>query len=114
LADIEAAYPTFKAVHRSDRPFAFVLNQAPVRGQRLAHVATGLKEIGALALPYIALRNDHMDSLAAGLGVSEFASDGIGAAEIRALWAWSKHELTRPAPAERPPPELACAATATK
>jgi chromosome partitioning protein len=114
LADIEAAYPTFKAVHRSDRPFAFVLNQAPVRGQRLAHVATGLKEIGALARPYIALRNDHMDSLAAGLGVSEFASDGIGAAEIRALWAWSKHELTRSAPAERPAPELACAATATK
>jgi chromosome partitioning protein len=114
LADIEAAYPTFKAVHRSDRPFAFVLNQAPVRGQRLAHVATGLKEIGALALPYIALRNDHMDSLAGGLGVSEFASDGIAAGEIRALWAWSKHKLTRAAPAEKLAPELAQAAAAIK
>jgi len=46
-----------------------------------------------LALPYIVLRNDHMDSLAAGLAVTEFAPDSIAAAEIRALWAWSKQKL---------------------
>ena len=61
MADIEAAYPTLKAIHRYDKAFAFVLNQAPVRGRRPAHVATGLHEVGALAFPYIALRNDHMD-----------------------------------------------------
>jgi hypothetical protein len=49
-----------------------VRNLAPVRGQRAAHV-TGLNEVGALAVPYIVLRNDHMDSLATGLAVSEFA-----------------------------------------
>jgi chromosome partitioning protein len=114
LADIEAAHPTFQAIHNFDRPFAFVLNQAPVRGQRAAHVATGLNEVGTLAVPYIVLRNDHMDSLATGLAVSEFAPDGLAAAEIRALWAWSKRKLTRAAPAERRAPELACAATATK
>src|SRR5580658_728194 len=91
-----------------------VLNQAPVHGRRAANVATGLNEVSAVALPYIVLRNDHMDSLAPGLPVSEFAPDGIAAAEIRALWAWSKHKLTRAAPAERAAPELACAATATK
>jgi hypothetical protein len=48
-----------------------VLNQAPVRGHRAAHVATGLNEVGALAVPYIVLRNDHMDSLAIGVAVSE-------------------------------------------
>ena len=113
LADIEAAHPTFKVIHRFERAFAFVLNQAPVRGQRLGHVATGLSEVGTLALPYIALRNDHMDSLAAGLAVSEFAPNGIAAAEIRALWAWSKHKLTSAAPAEKAP-ELVRAATATR
>jgi hypothetical protein len=46
-----------------------------------------------LALPYIGLRNDHMDSLATGLAVSEFATDSMAAAEIRALWAWSKQKL---------------------
>jgi len=113
LADIEAAHPTFKVIHRFERAFAFVLNQAPVRGQRLGHVATGLNEVGKLALPYIALRNDHMDSLAAGLAVSEFAPNGIAAAEIRALWAWSKHKLTSAAPAEKAP-ELVRAAAATR
>ena len=52
-----------------------------------------MSEAGVLALPYIVLRNDHMDALAAGLAVSEFAPDGIAAAEIRALWAWSKQKL---------------------
>jgi len=113
LADIEAAHPTFKVIHRFERAFAFVLNQAPVRGQRLGHVATGLNEVGKLALPYIALRNDHMDSLAAGLAVSEFAPNGFAAAEIRALWAWSKHKLTSAAPAEKAP-ELVRAAAATR
>ena len=113
LADIEAAHPTFKVIHRFERAFAFVLNQAPVRGQRPGHVAAGLNEVGTLALPYIALRNDHMDSLAAGLAVSEFAPNGIAAAEIRALWAWSKHKLTSAASAEKAP-ELVRAATATR
>jgi chromosome partitioning protein len=54
-----------------------------------------------------------MDSLAAGLAVSEFAPNGIAAAEIRALWAWSKHKLTSVAPTEKAP-ELARAATATR
>ena len=114
LADIEAAYPTLLAIHRFDKAFAFVLNQAPVRGQRPAHVATGLNGVGVLALPYIALRNDHMDSLAAGLAVSEFARDGIAAAEIRGLWAWSKQRLMMAALAEKPAPELARAATAIR
>jgi chromosome partitioning protein len=114
LADIEAAHPTFQAIHSYDRPFAFVLNQAPVRGQRALHVATGLNGVGALALPYIVLRNDHMDSLARGLAVSEFAPDGIAASEIRALWAWTKQKLATAQPAERPAPGLARAATATK
>ena len=107
LADIEAAYPTLTAIHRFDKAFAFVLYQAPVRGQRPAHLATGLNGVGVLAFPYIALRNDHMDSLAAGLAVSEFAPDGIAAGEIRGLWAWSKQRLMMAALAEKPAPELA-------
>ena len=51
LADIEAAYPTLTAIHRFDKAFAFVLYQAPVRGQRPAHLATGLNGVGVLAFP---------------------------------------------------------------
>jgi chromosome partitioning protein len=114
LADIEAAYPTLTALHRFDKAFAFVLNQAPARGQRPAHVATGLNGIALLAHPYIALRNDHMDALAAGLAVSEFAPAGIAAAEIRALWAWSKQRLMMAALAEEPAQERARAASAIR
>jgi chromosome partitioning protein len=92
-ADIEAAIPTLRAIRRVDREFAFVLNQTPARGQRPTRVALALNEAGVLALPYIVLRNDHMDSLATDLAVSEFAPDSIAAVEIRALWAWSKQKL---------------------
>jgi len=93
-ADIEAACPTLKATYKFDRKFAFVLNQAPVRGRRPTLAATALSEVGMLALPYIGMRNDHMDSLATGLGISEFASDSIAAAEVRTLWVWVKQTLT--------------------
>lgn len=93
-ADIEAAYPTLKATHKFDKKFAFVLNQAPVRGRRPSMAATALSEVGTLALPYIGMRNDHMDSLATGLGISEFASKSIAAAEVRTLWVWVKQILS--------------------
>ena len=104
-ADIEATHPTLKAIRRLNKGFAFVLNQTPPRGQRPTRVALALNEAGVLALPYIVLRNDHMDSLAAGLAVSEFAPDSIAAAEIRALWAWSKQRLAMNLPAEKQAPE---------
>jgi len=101
--DIEATHPTLKAIRRFDKAFAFVLNQAPVRGQRPTRIAETLHELGVLALPYLALRNDHMDALAAGLGVSELAAKGKAAAEIRALWGWCRQRLTEGAPAAAAP-----------
>ena len=106
-ADIEAACPTLKAIRKFDRKFAFVLNQAPVRGQRPSQAATALNEVGMLALPYVGMRNDHMDSLATGLGISEFASDGLAAAEVRTLWVWVKQILAAKAQAGKNATELA-------
>jgi chromosome partitioning protein len=100
-ADIEATHPTLKTIRRLDKEFAFLLNQTPPRGQRPTRVALALNEVGVLALPYIVLRNDHIDSLAAGLAVSEFAPDSLAAAEIHALWAWSKQRLAMNSPAEK-------------
>jgi chromosome partitioning protein len=105
LVDIEATQPTIKAIRRLNKEFAFVLNQTPPRGQRPTSVALALNEVGVLALPYIVLRNDHIDSLAAGLGVSEFAPDSVAAAEIRALWAWSKQRLAMNSAAKKQAPE---------
>src|SRR5262249_12275573 len=92
-AAIEATLPTLKVIRRLDKEFRCALHQTSARGQRPTRVAVALSEAGVLALPYIVMRNDHMDSLATGLAVSEFAPDSVAAAEIRALWAWSKQKL---------------------
>jgi chromosome partitioning protein len=101
LPDIEAAAPALAAIRAEGRPFAFVINQTPVRSQRpeaaaasLGATAASLNLLGVLALPYIAQRNDQQDALAAGLAVTEFAREGKSAEEIRALWRWVWARLT--------------------
>ena len=76
-----------------------MLNQTPIRGQRIDNAAGALAEEAALDLaevlarPLIVMRNDHQDSLASGLAVSEFAPNGKSADEIRGLWRWVETRL---------------------
>ena len=71
-----------------------MLNQTPIRGQRIGNAATSLGDEAALDLsdvlaePFIVMRNDHQDALSAGLAVSEYAPAGKSAEEIRSLWQW--------------------------
>jgi chromosome partitioning protein len=115
LADIEAAVPTLNAIRNLDKPFAFILNQTPVRSYRvdnaveaLGEAATSLNVMGVLALPYIVLRNDQQDALGAGLAVTEYALEGKSAAEIRSLWQWIWKKLAVP-PLASDPAELGAA-----
>jgi len=99
VADIEASAPTLATVRAWQKPFAFVLNQTPIRGQRIDAAAHTLGDQAArelddvLARPFIAMRNDHQDALAAGLGVNEFSPAGKSAGEIRDLWRWVEIRL---------------------
>jgi len=99
VADIEAATSTLNTVRAWKKPFAFVLNQTPIRGQRIGNAATSLGDEAALDLsdvlaqPLIVMRNDHQDALSAGLAVSEFAPAGKSADEIRGLWQWLETRL---------------------
>jgi chromosome partitioning protein len=99
VADIEATASTLKIVRHWKKPFAFVLNQTPVRGQRIGNAATALGDKDALELsevlarPFIVMRNDHQDALSAGLGVNELAPTGKSAEEIRGLWQWLEVRL---------------------
>lgn len=98
VVDIEATAVTLAEVRRAAKPFAYVLNQTPIRGQRITSAASTLGE-GALdipdvvAQPFIVMRNDHQDALSAGLAVSEYAPSGKSAGEIRGLWAWIENRL---------------------
>jgi len=99
LADIEATASTLSVARAWKRPYSFVLNQTPIRGQRIDNAANTLAEEAALDLaevlarPLVAMRNDHQDSLAGGLAVSEFAPNGKSADEIRGLWQWIETRL---------------------
>jgi chromosome partitioning protein len=99
IADIEATTSTLGTVRAWRKPFAFVLNQTPIRGQRIGNAATSLGDEAALDLsdvlaqPFIVMRNDHQDALSAGLAVSEFAPAGKSAEEIRSLWQWLETRL---------------------
>jgi chromosome partitioning protein len=99
VTDIESCAATLKAVRAWRRPFAFVLNQTPVRGRRIDEAAQALGGDAArdmsdvLARPFIAMRNDHQDALALGLAVSEYAPAGKSAEEIAQLWRWAEARL---------------------
>jgi chromosome partitioning protein len=99
VADIEATAPTLSIARAWEKPFAFILNQTPIRGQRIATAANALGDeaaleaAGVLALPYIVMRNDHQDALGKGLAVCEFAPAGKSADEIRGLWQWVEARL---------------------
>jgi chromosome partitioning protein len=100
VADIEATAPTLSVIRAWRKAFAFVLNQTPIRGgQRINDATSSLDESAprdiaeVLALPYINMRNDHQDALAAGLGVTEFDAGGKSAQELRGLWRWTAGKL---------------------
>src|SRR5262249_51266559 len=98
--DIEATAATLSVVRAWRKPFAYVLNQIPIRAAaRLAGAESSLGDEAALdiddilARPSIVMRNDHQDAVSAGLAVCEYAPDGKSAEEIRALWRWIEARL---------------------
>ena len=99
IADIEATAATLSIVRAWNKPFAFILNQTPIRGQRLTHAATTLSDeaaldiAGVVARPFVVMRNDHQDALGAGLAVNEYAPASKSAEEINGLWQWVADKL---------------------
>lgn len=98
VVDIEATAVTLAEVRRAAKPFAFVLNQTPIRGHRIASATNTLGDSAldipdVVAQPFIVMRNDHQDALSAGLAVSEYAPSGKSADEIRRLWSWIENRL---------------------
>lgn len=99
IADIEATKPTIRFLSERDKPFAFVLNQCPVGGRtsRTTNAFRALQLISGVCDATLAFRSDHMDAMAAGLGVTEHAPSGKAAAEVRALLDWTLVRLRRSA-----------------
>jgi chromosome partitioning protein len=97
VADIEAAKPTIRDLNERQKAFAFVLNQCPVGGRthRTSNAFRALQLVSSVAEASLAMRADHMDALACGLGVTEHSPRGKAAEEVRALLAWVWARLKR-------------------
>jgi hypothetical protein len=54
-----------------------------------------VSQLGALAGPLITTRVDYRQTIAVGLGVTEYAQGGRAACEIKALWTWIENRLGR-------------------
>jgi chromosome partitioning protein len=99
IADIEATAATLGVIKAWKKPFAYILNQTPLRGQRIDAAATTLSDdagydlFDVVAQPFVVMRNDHQDALTAGLAVSEYAPSGKSAEEMRDLWRWVETRL---------------------
>jgi chromosome partitioning protein len=99
VADVEATAATLSIARAWNTPFAFVLNQTPIRGQRVSNAAIVLADevsqdlSAVVALPYIVMRNDHQDALGLGLAVVEYAPASKSADEVRGLWQWVETRL---------------------
>lgn len=106
IADIEATASILSLVRAWKKPFAFVLNQTPIRGRRISNATDALVEdvtvdlLDVVARPFIVMRNDHQDALSAGLAVSEYAPMSKSAEEVFGLWSWVEGRLTAHSPIE--------------
>ena len=106
IADIEATAATLGVIKAWKKPFAYILNQTPLRGQRIDAAATTLSDdagydlFDVVAQPFVVMRNDHQDAMTAGLAVSEYAPSGKSAEEMHDLWRWVETRLNCAVPAE--------------
>jgi chromosome partitioning protein len=108
VADVEATASTLSIARAWNTPFAFVLNQTPIRGQRVSNAAIVLGDelsddlSSVVAKPYVVMRNDHQDALGLGLAVIEYAPSSKSADEVRGLWQWVETRLGINLTAEEP------------
>ncbi len=84
--DLKACLPTVRTILLADKPFTFVLNQAPARSKRVDDTQMALGTIGVVAGTVMVNRIDHADAVAAGYGITEYRADSVAADELRGLW----------------------------
>lgn len=93
--DMRATPATVTTIERLHKPFAFVLTQTPARGYRIHEAEQGLGVLGLVAPVRTVLRTTYQDSLAGGLGPTEFEPEGKAAEEVRALWLWIEKKVRK-------------------
>ena len=102
--DLAAIEATAELVRSSRKPAFVVFNAGPPRAPLIYREAAELITTGfGLSLAPVALsdRAAFHHSAGAGQAAVEFDAEGKAAAELRALWAWTREQVSLSAPVER-------------
>ena len=102
--DLAAIEATAELVRSSRKPAFVVFNAGPPRAPLIYREAAELITTGfGLSLAPVALsdRAAFHHSAGAGQTAVEFDPEGKAAAELRALWAWTREQVSLSAPVER-------------
>ena len=97
--DLAAVPATVAIIAASGKKSAFVLSACPSRSPEIAEARDVLESYDLPVIPVtIHERRAFSRAVATGRAVSEFEPSGKASAEIDALWAWIKKELTAKKP----------------
>jgi chromosome partitioning protein len=92
--DLKACLPTVRSIITAQKPFGFVLNQAPARSKRVDDTQTALATLGVVADTVMVNRIDHADAVGSGYGITEYRAESAAADDLRNLWAWIEGQLS--------------------
>ena len=95
IADIEAVFPTVELMKRAAKNFSFVLTRCPAVGQDQVAAREGLSGLGLVAKPFTVERKAYKNSLAQGLGVTEYDPQDKATMEIKELFKLVKNKSRR-------------------
>jgi chromosome partitioning protein len=95
LPDMRALPPAVAVIQRLNKPYAFVLSQAPPRGYRIREAERGLAILGPVCPVVIVSRSGYQDAFGLGLSVTEHEADGKAAFELKKLWKWLERRISR-------------------
>lgn len=94
LLDVEAVSATVEIVRGVDRPAAFVINAASMRGGRVEDTKAALRGYGLRICPIpVGNRVDFQDAMLTGRAVRELHRTGKASAEVGLVWNWLRRRI---------------------
>lgn len=91
--DLRALSPTLAMLQAAGRPFRFILSAVNSRSRLTAQAVAALSAHGPVAPAFVESRTDLVASMTDGRTALETAPGGKAAAEIRALWTYTRQQL---------------------
>lgn len=88
IADMRASVSSVHTIQAAQKPFGFIINQAPYQPKSALEAIKSLQTLGIVCPVPIVSRSVYQDAQASGLGISEYDKNGKAHKELNTLWKW--------------------------